>query len=291
MLRIDLEKPPICTCFGRIAKRSGWQIIQKGLYATNMLVVLSGEATIEIFGGEHKLERYSIVIIPKGTPYSIKTDVGFEFYYAHMLCDIAEISDEELERYFIRVNQNQLVLPYSVVGDLNRDFERSIVVKCFSESLKYFESIFSTLIKLEKLCATGKSYHQLLIQNKLISILLTIFENTIAEYIPKDNQPSMLSEITDYIVRNIREKLTLTELSEEFGVSKQHIMKLFRDNYKVTVTEFINTVKLEYSTKLLKESKMNVSEVALYLGYSAKYFGRIFKEKYLCSPTEYISLI
>ena len=80
-------------------------------------------------------------------------------------------------------------------------------------------------------------------------------------------------------------------LSERFSLSKEHICSLFRGELGITVSEYVNMVKLNHAVELLSNSSMNVSQISEYLGYSSVYyFSRLFKRRYGVSPTGYIEV-
>ena len=65
-------------------------------------------------------------------------------------------------------------------------------------------------------------------------------------------------------------------------------MRLFREQFGMTVTHYINEVKLRKSLDLLTFHSLSVSEVAYAVGFSSLYyFDRVFKKTYALTPSEY----
>ena len=101
--------------------------------------------------------------------------------------------------------------------------------------------------------------------------------------------PTALSRILLYIHEHYMAPLTLADLSEEFQLSRQYIMRLFQKYLSTTVTHYIQRVKLIRAQELLRYSNFRVNEVAQMLGFdNAYYFCRLFKRQFQMTPTEFI---
>ena len=100
-----------------------------------------------------------------------------------------------------------------------------------------------------------------------------------------------LERMLRYIDQNFTGRISPESLSERFSLSKEHICSLFRGELGMTVSEYVNMVKLNHAVELLSNSSMNVSQISEYLGYSSVYyFSRLFKRRYGVSPTGYIEV-
>ena len=86
-----------------------------------------------------------------------------------------------------------------------------------------------------------------------------------------------------YAVRNIDQhldgKLTLPELAQMSCMSVPSFCKKFKEQTKMTVTQYINEKRVAYAATLLKQSKYSLEEVAELAGFSnANYLLRVFKK-------------
>ena len=82
--------------------------------------------------------------------------------------------------------------------------------------------------------------------------------------------------------------LTLAGLSEEFGLSRQYVMRLFQRHLRTTVTQYLTRLRLEHSTELLQYSTLQVNEIAEAVGFSsAYYYCRLFHKEFGRTPTQY----
>lgn len=87
---------------------------------------------------------------------------------------------------------------------------------------------------------------------------------------------------------DIDEELQLKALSERFGICVSKLTKDFKDNYHISIYQFIKECKMNESARLLAESRFNVSDVAYHLGYiNVSAFCKNFKAHFGKSPKHY----
>ena len=72
------------------------------------------------------------------------------------------------------------------------------------------------------------------------------------------------------------------------GKTYEHVNRSLKKHYDCTVTEFINNIRIQRSSQLLRDSSEPVGKIANVVGFSdVNYFNRIFKRTYQCSPSQY----
>lgn len=96
------------------------------------------------------------------------------------------------------------------------------------------------------------------------------------------------SKVTEYIMRNFDSDITLPEVASVSNMAVTTFCNFFKDHYRVTFIEYLNTVRIGYACKLLAEKNVNVVEVAYASGYkNLANFNRQFKKFKSMTPTEY----
>lgn len=94
--------------------------------------------------------------------------------------------------------------------------------------------------------------------------------------------------LTDYMMKNIGQVLTIQQISDALGVSTISLKRLVNATCGKTPMAYFRELKIEEAKRLLAESPMNVSEVANRLGFSSvHHFSRAFREKTGVTPSEY----
>ncbi|RAP76777.1 AraC family transcriptional regulator [Paenibacillus montanisoli] len=94
--------------------------------------------------------------------------------------------------------------------------------------------------------------------------------------------------IIHYIHRNYREELTLSQLSERFGMSVSRISEVIKETTGQTFVHFVHDLRLRHASSLLVSTDYSVVDVALEVGFgSYKTFARIFRERKGMVPMAY----
>lgn len=92
----------------------------------------------------------------------------------------------------------------------------------------------------------------------------------------------------NYIVSHVKEEITLEQLSQAAGVTKQHLCKLFKRNFQMTPIEYVTKLKLQHSKDLLLTTDLTVKVISETLGFfDCGYFCRVFKRYEHMTPLEY----
>ena len=95
-------------------------------------------------------------------------------------------------------------------------------------------------------------------------------------------------EMITYIRQNYTREISLREFGAQFHLSEKYISRYFKEHFHITLSQYINHLRLEHAKQLLQESTLPVTEVALQSGYqNVSYFIRCFKKMYGVSPLKY----
>lgn len=75
---------------------------------------------------------------------------------------------------------------------------------------------------------------------------------------------------------------------KELGISQNHFIHLFRQQFHTTPVEYINKLRIEKATQLLWNTEMNILNIALLCGFgSLSTFYEFFKKQVGLTPKEY----
>ncbi|MBQ7333228.1 MAG: helix-turn-helix domain-containing protein [Clostridia bacterium] len=95
-------------------------------------------------------------------------------------------------------------------------------------------------------------------------------------------------KVIDYIEENLAEPISLSELAEFSGMSKNGIVAMFSRLYGITPLRYINNARLYKAEFLLKNTDKSITELALECGFGdSNYFARVFKAYRGKTPREY----
>ena len=112
---------------------------------------------------------------------------------------------------------------------------------------------------------------------------------------PESENGESLRDDYAAVIRKIREdKLYLShDLSRDqlvalTGINKNRMASLFQQCVGMTLPNYINSLRLEHSLKLLADGKLTIEAVAFDSGFNnARTFYRIFRDTYGMTPAEY----
>lgn len=121
------------------------------------------------------------------------------------------------------------------------------------------------------------------IPNEMCTKYCALFQNnTFPEY------PKTVNDVINYIHTHIQEPLSLSYIAEHFHKNASTLSNSFTQSTGITITNFIQQVRITRATEYFNATSLSVSEVALAVGFQDfAYFSRIFHKHMGCSPKEY----
>lgn len=242
-------------------------------------------------------------------------------YHDHSFYEICYVVDGHLPHYVnerkMDLNAGDMVFlrpkdKHVYVRDNNcLSFHRDIIFQS-----KFFEAVLNFLHP-----DLLTSYHKNVLPFKTNLPIETInmFEQRISEYmmIPNDNIPAkmisaktilidllyyhnkpLLQTDNDYplLVNQIIQKLNMRHVLKKgpqyifsnFNYSKSHICNTFKRYMHVSLTEYINKLRLNYAANLLKLTSSSLFDISQECGFSSlSYFNKLFKKHFGCPPAKY----
>lgn len=99
---------------------------------------------------------------------------------------------------------------------------------------------------------------------------------------------NLFNDIIEYIQQSDIVALKVSDLVQQFNLSRSTLQQLFNKFEKTTPKIYINRIRLEKSRQLIRESNLSITEIADSLGYgSIQYFSRAFSKEFNMTPSEY----
>lgn len=248
--------------YGKTPKCGG--IMEIGFVEQNP-VILKGEA------GEFTIEENGIFIIPPQSRFSVSTkEPGL---HRHTSVEFLGRFLTKPAECFVPPTRKFITLPlYIPPAPENSEIcahIRSIVrAKMAREERTYFQDCADFMLLLQKLCDRVKSI----------------------DY-TDDISPGNRRHCTRakaYISQNIDRRLTVAEVAEAVGVSKNYLTNVFSSSEGVPLTEYINRSKLSYMMILVRRYGYTLAQAGKHVGFTdVNYISRIFKRYYGMTVTEY----
>lgn len=83
----------------------------------------------------------------------------------------------------------------------------------------------------------------------------------------------------DYIYAHIHYRITLEELADYLKISESYLSKLFKNEMGISVSDYINELKVDKAKNMLQYSDSKIAEIANYLSFSSQsHFIQVFRK-------------
>ena len=98
----------------------------------------------------------------------------------------------------------------------------------------------------------------------------------------------MIEAIMKYIITNYENTITLQEIADFTGYTKNYICSYFKKYSGFSIIEYLNSYRVKKSQEYLKNTDMSITDISSVCGFkSITHFGRTFKLIVGCSPLQY----
>ena len=134
---------------------------------------------------------------------------------------------------------------------------------------------------------TKDALADLTLQELLIRIIQTQTVKSIDEgdFI---NQNNAISQVIEYIKKNLKEDINLKHLSDKACMSTTSFYRFFKRELGMSPIEFVLSEKIKHAKKLLRNPSIQINEVCYLSGFEdANYFIRLFKKHEGVTPKQY----
>lgn len=235
-----------------------------------ILIFFKGNITYTIEGKAYSLIPGDIILVPQGDSH--KVEGGDNSIYERLVIYLSpqylaniEENGISLRDCFLRVKER-----YSNVIRLKEKGESSMsaLAKQMRKMIRQkeeqdFEMLFQRTILLQF----------------LISLNREMSEESI-HFVNTNRCNKKIVEIIQYINNHLTEEINIDSLSEEFYVSKYHMMRQFKAETGYTIGNYINQKRLLYARELLKQGE-TVTKVYLDSGFKEhSTFVRAYKQMF-----------
>lgn len=124
--------------------------------------------------------------------------------------------------------------------------------------------------------------------SKCSVIFFEIIQALYHNYSEKINMNEYVLNAKHYCDMHIYDKIAVTEIAENIGISVSQLNRLFKKELGTTIYSYILNCRIEMSKSLLKGTAMSISSISDKLNFADEhYFSNIFKKKVGMPPSEY----
>lgn len=111
------------------------------------------------------------------------------------------------------------------------------------------------------------------------------------QFIDEENQQDTSFKVQDikkYIDKYYHEDIKVTMFAEKYYLSREYLMKLFKQQYGCGIHEYVQSVRMEKAKELLQDASLKIQNISEMLGFKDKnYFSKAFRNYFEMTPSEY----
>ncbi len=234
---------------------------------------------LEYFAHRHReievvlmLDGYSTAIVD-GISYRIEKGDALVIFPNHLHKFISTAKEE----YIL------LLIPAGIYNDYSESIDGkrplSPLIKAGAQN--------DTLLTLARICMESTDVYAYQCRKFLIGAIFGTMLHDIVLTKAFTND-SALERILDYCEMHYTEKITLEEISGHLFLSKYYISHLFGDQLGISLTNYINSLRIEEAVKLLTTTEIPITDIGFAVGFSSiRTFNRVFVDRIGVSPKQY----
>ncbi len=287
---------PAITRFYSVTRDTIWQIADKDHI---LIFIKEGECKIIYEQEEYILKEGDIFYIPANRTYRREPTVGMctmEYIHFTLSSSIHEENTQDLKEKLFetknRLNTEMLNSDYTPMHYPDTVYLQN------KNTPKSRDRISSLLDGINLFSNTRQLTCHLQSAVNLADIIITLSALSIEEILTNINikgyfavSPN-LKKALKYIALHYSEPISLDDLCACCNVSKQQLIRYFKEYLKTTPTKYINEYKMFHAKEMLIEyPQLSVNEISLELGFDNQhYFSRVFKKTTGSSPLQYRKL-
>ncbi len=245
---------------------------------TRIYYIISGEAAIITESGRTTLHAGNMYVVPAFTTHTCSCDKEFEHYYIHLYNEAGPYILEDWD------------FPTEIQADMGdvATIER-LAALCPGMELSHTDpKAYDNHNSLAKRIELNKRRDiSVKIESRgLIYIMLAKFlKNATLKPYCRDER---IRDVVRYIRSHLSSHLTIDNLAALIRLSKDHFIRLFRQEMGITPLNYINARRIEAAQLKLATEALSVKSIAYSLGYEDHaYFNRIFKKITGLTPLQY----
>lgn len=136
----------------------------------------------------------------------------------------------------------------------------------------------------------GKKHLSIGAVERVIDLLTKEFHTQVARQDTADLHQALFEDIQSYIRRH-HSTVTVQQIGTAFHFSPDYLNRIFRKQIGLTLSAYIQDVRLSEAMKLLHTTDLSVENIAAQIGYQNQgFFYKKFKEKYHVLPGDFRKL-
>ena len=138
----------------------------------------------------------------------------------------------------------------------------------------------------EHMAAEGSNEATIDLCNALVRCVDDLLRKPITQ--PASQAQRLIEEIRTFLQSHYQYEITRDSVAQQFGISPNHLSRLFHTHGKTTFSTHLTQVRIERAKHLLKNYNLKLDDIAARCGYNdTPYFCHVFKNLTKITPKEF----
>lgn len=237
-----------------------------------LLLVLEGSIYVGVKGNDYLLEKNDIILINPNEIHSTRNNIN-----TNTLLSI-KIQPSFYNKSYANFKDNN----YKLNSNTTRNSEK-----------EHIDNIRHIMLQIAWILNKKDQGYEFKAGSYLYLLGETISNNFSSEAISeeselKDNDIDRLQRIINYISKNFNKEITLTDIAENENLNYHYLSRFIKEKLGVTFKEYLNSLRLEKSIRLLLRTNDNITHISNNSGFpNVNSFNTIFKERMKTTPSQF----
>ena len=159
--------------------------------------------------------------------------------------------------------------------------------RCVSFSTEQRRSVEQTIMMMEKELEAKAPGYELAIKSQFNFFIIMLFRK-MSLLSHEEKFIGISKQLLLYIRQHANEKLTLPAVAEKCWYNPTYFSRLFKEHTGMTFTAYLNKIRIENATALLRSTDMRIEDICFTVGFSDKSrFYKCFQEHTKLTPYQY----
>ena len=227
-----------------------------------MAYVVEGNGMIICRGKKEEVKKGDVFFVFPSAPYTMTGDEDFKFIYIS----------------FIGARGNMIMEQLHITV-------RNFVFSGYEEQSALWLDAVTNCVQFSEFSAQGVLFYMF---SKIGSDVLREEENVnVTDIVYK------MKLVKKYIDDHFADStLSLETISREFSYNKKYLSSAFKQQFKIGISEYMTTVRINHACVLMEQNYTSVKDIAFLCGFSEQmYFSRVFRKKMGVSTKEHMKTL
>lgn len=257
--------------------------------AIHIVTGYEGEVPYRHYEPQAKYSREPSTLSSQGVDEASMELLEHRYYYENLLLqEVAQGNQDMALKYYRQFSKDSRSIVRTedpVRTSKNLSFSLNTMLRKSAESagihpvnLDIISSNFAMLIENSNGLQELDEF-----KSQMISVYCRFVQkNRLDQYSP------LVRKAITYIRIHLADQLTLKRIAEGTRVSPSYLSRLFNQEVRESISNYITRARVDKAAELLSFSRMSVQNIAFYVGFGdLNYFSRCFKKYKKKTPTEY----